>query len=182
MPKRFFKRYMPHHDTIREHKHLRLIRPLLDDPNLLHLNRRSVSGAVAVGLFMAFVPVPFQMLLAAIAAIFVKVNLPISVAMVWLSNPLTMPPLFYFAYKVGAWLLDKPYAQIKFELSWQWLTQSLGDIWQPFLLGCLLVAASSALAGSLLVRALWRMTVQQTWNERKQKRLLKKRASKSLES
>lgn len=182
MPKRFFKRYMPHHDTIREHKHLRLIRPLLDDPNLLHLNRRSVSGAVAVGLFMAFVPVPFQMLLAAIAAIFVKVNLPISVAMVWLSNPLTMPPLFYFAYKVGAWLLDKPYAQIKFELSWQWLTQSLGDIWQPFLLGCLLVGASSALAGSLLVRALWRMKVQQTWNERKQKRLLKKRASKSLES
>ena len=182
MPKRFFKRYMPHHDTIREHKHLRLIRPLLDDPNLLHLNRRSVSGAVAVGLFMAFVPVPFQMLLAAIAAIFVKVNLPISVAMVWLSNPLTMPPLFYFAYKVGAWLLDKPYAQIKFELSWQWLSQSLGDIWQPFLLGCLLVGASCALAGSLLVRALWRMKVQQTWNERKQKRLLKKQARKSLES
>ena len=179
MPKKFIKRYLPHHDTIREHKHLRIIRPLLEDPNLLHLNRRSVSGAVAVGLFLAFVPVPFQMLLAAIVAIIVRVNLPISVVLVWVSNPLTMPPLFYFAYKVGVWLLGAPEGKFHFELSWSWLTESLGAIWEPFLLGCFFVGAISALVGSLTMRALWRFKVQQSWNERKQKRLLKKHTNDS---
>jgi uncharacterized protein (DUF2062 family) len=112
-----------------KHRHLKILGPLIHDPNLLHLNRRSVSGAVSVGLFIAFIPVPFQMLLAAITSIFVRVNLPISVGLVWVSNPLTMPPLFYFAYKLGAWILHAPPQHFTFELSFDWLSQSLGMIW-----------------------------------------------------
>ena len=107
MPKKFLQRLMPDHRTIREHRHLRFLGTLLHDPNLWHLNRRSASGAFAVGLFVAWVPVPFQMLLGAIGAILFRVNLPLSAALVWVSNPLTMPPLFYFAYLVGGWLLSR---------------------------------------------------------------------------
>ena len=167
MPRRFIKRYLPDHNKIREHKQLRFLRPLLYDPNLLHLNRRSVSGAFAVGLFMAWVPVPFQMILAAGAAAIVKVNLPLSVALVWISNPITMPPLFYFAYKLGSWLLDTPAQDFNFELSFNWLSQSLVHIWQPFLFGCLIMAATSALLGSLLMRGFWRFVVVQRWQDRK---------------
>ena len=174
MPKRFIKRFIPHHDSIREHKNLRLIRPLLNDPNLLHLNRRSVSGAFYVGLFFAWVPVPFQMLLAAIVSIFVRVNLPISMALVWVSNPLTMPPLFYFAYKVGAWIMNEKPVHIQFELSFAWLTESLGAIWQPFLLGCFIAGVFSSVVGGLAVRWLWRFHVVQTWKERKAVRLARK--------
>ena len=106
MPKKLIKKYMPDHETIRNHPHLnKIFGTLLHDPNLLHLNRRSVSMAFAVGLFMAFVPVPFQMVLAAAAAIIIRCNLPISVGLVWVSNPFTMPPLFYFCYLVGTWIL-----------------------------------------------------------------------------
>jgi len=56
---------------------------------------------MAVGLFCAFVPLPIQMLLAAAAAIIFRVNLPISVGLVWITNPVTIPPMFYFCYKVG---------------------------------------------------------------------------------
>jgi len=78
MPKKFIKRYLPDHEKIRNHKSLnKIFGTLLHDPNLLHLNRRSVSGAMAVGLFLAFVPLPIQMGLAAGIAILIRVNLPI---------------------------------------------------------------------------------------------------------
>ena len=176
MPRRYIKRYVPDHDKIRDHKHLRIIRPLLNDPNLLHLNRKSISGAFAVGLFVAFIPVPFQMLLAAIAAVVVRVNLPISVALVWISNPITMPPLFYFAYKLGAWVLDVPASNFNFELSFEWLTHGLSTIWQPFLLGCFITGTACALVGSLSVRMLWRLKVQQLWKQRKQLRSNKEKS------
>jgi len=167
MPKKIIKRFLPDHKTLREHKHLRILGPLLEDPNLLHLNRRSVSGAFAVGLFVAFIPVPFQMLLAALAAIVIRVNMPISVALVWVSNPLTMPPLFYFAYKLGAWVLGVPALDFNFELSFEWLEERLVLIWEPFLLGCFLVGSFLALVGGVGMRYLWRYHVVQNWKLRK---------------
>ena len=74
---------------------------MFQDPNLWHLNRHSAAGGFGIGLFFAFWPVPFQMWLSAFAAIPLRVNLPLSVATVWLTNPITMPPIFYGAYKVG---------------------------------------------------------------------------------
>ena len=174
MPRRIIKRYMPDHETIRNHKHLRFLGTLLHDPNILHLNRRSVSGAFSVGLFMAWVPVPFQMILAAIGAIVAKVNLPISVGLVWVTNPLTMTPMFYFAYKVGTWVLGQKPKQIHFELSMEWLNESLHMIWEPFLLGCLIVGVASSVLGTLIIRGLWRLKVVQNWNERKVKRQAKR--------
>lgn len=159
MPKKYFKRIMPDHKTIREHKHLQMFGTLLHDPNLWHLNRRSVSGAVAVGLFMAFVPVPFQMLFAAAVAIPLRVNLPLSVALVWVSNPITMPPLFYGAYLLGAWVLHRPEQPFHFELSWEWLGSGLLHIWEPFLLGCFLVGVTTAVLGYVAVRLFWRWHV-----------------------
>jgi len=175
MPRRFIKRYLPDQTAIRDHKHLRVLGSLLQDPNILHLNRRSVSGAVFVGLFLAFVPVPFQMLLAAAAALIIRVNLPIAVATVWISNPITIPPLFYFAYRVGAWILDVPSMDIEFELSIEWLTKGLVLIWQPFLLGCFVVGFVSSIIGGFSVRLLWRWKVIQSWKERKSRRVQKRK-------
>lgn len=172
MPRKFIKRYLPDHKKIYEHKRLRCLGPLLEDPNLLHLNRRSVSGAFAVGLFMAWVPVPFQMLLAAVAAVGVRVNLPISVVLVWISNPLTMPPLFYGAYKLGTWILDIPGSDFKFELTMDWLMKSLSNSWQPFLLGCLVLGLICSLSGFVLIRGLWRLEVSQRWKTRRLRRRL----------
>jgi uncharacterized protein (DUF2062 family) len=180
MPKKFIKRLMPDHRTIREHKHLRFLGTLLHDQNLWHLNRRSASGAFAVGLFMAWVPVPFQMLLGAIGAILFRVNLPLSTVLVWVSNPLTMPPFFYFAYIVGAWLLGEPTSgHVAFELSYEWLATELVLIWQPFLLGCFVLGVFSALCGYLTVRGLWRLHLIKHYNARKQRSQMRKKQDNS---
>jgi uncharacterized protein (DUF2062 family) len=171
---------MPDHRTIREHKNLKFFGQLLHDPNLWHLNRRSVSGGFAVGLFVAFVPVPFQMVLAAAVAIFSRVNLPIAASLVWVTNPFTMPPIFYLAYKTGAWILREPTHHINFALTFEWLMTQLGDIWEPFLLGCFIFGTISAVMGSLLIRGLWRLQVINNWQARKTSRLQQKSRDKRL--
>lgn len=167
MPRKFLKRILPDHHSIREHKHLRFLGTLHHDPNLWHLNRFSVSGGVAVGLFTAFVPIPFQMVLAAVLAIILRVNLPIAASLVWITNPLTMPPVFFITYKLGAWLLDVKMIPIAFEPSGEWLMSKMGEIWKPFLLGSFLTGALCALVGFFAVRIIWRFHIVNRWKERR---------------
>jgi uncharacterized protein (DUF2062 family) len=171
VPKRIIKRYLPDPHKVRDHKHLRCFGQLLHDPNLWHLNRRSVAGAFSVGLFAAFIPVPFQMILGAAGAIIWRVNLPLSVGLVWLTNPVTMPPVFYFAYKLGTWILGTSLHEgITFEVSLQWLMGELTVIWQPFLLGCLVLGTASAVVGNMVIRLLWRLHVVRYLKRKRLKR------------
>lgn len=167
MAKHLIKRLIPDHETVRNHRHLQIFGSLLHDPNLWHLNRRSAAGAFGVGLFMAFVPVPFQMLLAAGAAIALRVNLPLSVALVWVTNPLTMPALFYFAYLVGSLFLGHPTEAL--ELSGASLMECLNDIWAPFLLGCLICGSVTSVAGYFGIRGLWRWHLVQHLKQRRKR-------------
>lgn len=144
---------------------------LLHEPNLWHLNRRSAAGAFGVGLFFAFWPVPFQMWLSAAAAIPLRVNLPLSVATVWITNPFTMPPIFYAAYKVGSTVLGTDMGEFAFELSWQWVVQSLSTIGPAFLLGCLICSVIAGIAGYYGLNWLWRWSVVKSWQARKARRL-----------
>ena len=164
MHRNLFRRYLPHHDTIRGHSHLSWLGSHLYDPNLWHLNRRSVSGAFAVGLFCAFIPVPFQMVIAALIAIVVRVNLPLSVVLVWITNPLTMGPIFFFAYKVGTSILDKPILQAAAELDGiDWWLNELQTFWKPLLLGSFVCGTLSALIGYCTVRTSWRLHLVRRW-------------------
>jgi len=171
MPKKLIKRFTPDHRVLREHKHLQLFGRLLHDPNLWHLNRRSASGAFAVGLFVGFLPIPFQMVVAAAGAILFRVNLPVSVALVWVSNPLTMGPMFYFAYRLGAWILGTPPSNIQFEPTLQCLVDEIRVIWQPLLTGCLVCGAVSAAAGYGLIRGLWRWHLVRYFRSRRKRRM-----------
>ncbi|MGE6237315.1 DUF2062 domain-containing protein [Aeromonas media] len=170
MPKRLIKRWLPDQDKLKEHKHLRLFGKLLLDANLWHLNRRSAAGAFAVGLFMAWIPLPCQMLLAAGGAILFRVNLPLSVALVWLSNPFTMPPLFYGAYLVGCQLLGHPAQHIDIQFTWEWLVSVFEPLAPPLLLGSLVLALLSALMGYAFIRTFWRINTVRQWQKRKEAR------------
>ncbi|MBP6793215.1 MAG: DUF2062 domain-containing protein, partial [Aeromonas sp.] len=140
------------------------------DANLWHLNRRSAAGAFAVGLFMAWIPLPCQMLLAAGGAILFRVNLPLSVALVWLSNPFTMPPLFYGAYLVGCQLLGHPAQHIDIQFTWEWLVSVFETLAPPLLLGSLVLALLSALMGYAFIRTFWRINTVRQWQKRKEAR------------
>ena len=171
MPKKYIKRFMPDHEVIRNHKTLnRVFGTLLHDPYLLHLNRRSVSGAFFVGLFLAFVPLPIQMILGVALSILLRINLPITIGLVWITNPFTMGPIFYFCYKVGTWILGEPMLDIDFALSWEWLQTELVAIWQPFLLGCFVTSLTAGTLGAVTIRLLWRLHIVSHLKARRQRR------------
>jgi len=166
MPKKFIKRFSPNPETLKAHPQLKFFGKILQNPNLWHLNRRSAAGAVAVGLFCAWMPIPFQMLLASVLAMLFCVNLPLSVALVWLSNPVTMPPLFYGAYRLGAFILDQPLMEFNFELSYQWIVSALETIAPALFLGCFVLACMSALIGYWVFLAFWRYSSARKWKKR----------------
>jgi len=171
MPKKLIKRFLPDPKLIKENKNLNFLGDHLNSPNLWHLNRKSVSLAVAIGLFVAFIPTPGQMAIAAAVAIWLKANLPISVALVWLSNPLTMPPLFYAAYRLGLCALQMPAPAADFTFSLETFMSGLGSIWQPFLLGCFIIGSVLSLMGYLGIQFAWRRMTLNKWRQRKSRKM-----------
>ena len=118
--------------------------------------RASIPAACGIGLFWAFIPLPSQMLPAAITAITLRANLPVTLAWVWVANPFTMPPLFYFNYRLGAWLLNQPQRDWTFEWSWTWLRTELLAVGPPLYLGSVVAGGVAAFVGYWLGWALWR--------------------------
>lgn len=122
------------------------------------------------------IPIPSQMLVAALSAIFFRANLPLSVALVWISNPLTMGPIFYFNYVVGTLLLgyDKAASQMHFELTLEWMMNTLGDLWIPLYLGSVVMGIILGVTGYFVVNLLWRMQVLKNWKNRRSRKWQKK--------
>ena len=176
MPRKTLRRLLPRmREGLRAGALRTLFGELIFNPNLWHLNRFSVAWAVSVGLFMAFMPAPSQMVLAGALAILIGCNLPIAVAVVWVSNPITMAPMFFAAYKLGAWMLDMQPQAIQFEMSLHWLMTKLGAIWEPFLLGCVTLGLLCAAVGHATVRIIWRTQVVSSWKARRRRRLERQR-------
>ena len=94
MIKNVIKRLFPKLDAVKEEKILKIFGPAVLQPNLWHINKKSVSRGFAIGAFCAFLPIPGQMLLAAFLAITFAGNLPISLILTWISNPFTYTPIF----------------------------------------------------------------------------------------
>ena len=168
---KLIERFIPDPGIIRDHKNLQFLGDRLHEPNLWHINRRSISAAFAIGLFFAWVPTPTQMAFAAAAAVYFRANLLISVALVWVTNPLTMPPLYYFAYRVGLWFSGRPSSSAEnFVFSLDGIWSGLGEVMGPFLLGCLIMGLTCSLAAYIGMDSFWRHHVQKKWTERKLKR------------
>lgn len=155
------------------HRYLQIFGDTLHNPNLWHFNRRSVANATAIGLFCAFLPMPFEMVAAALGAILFSGNLPLAVAWVWISNPVTWIPLYTPAYLLGSWILDK--APTGGQVTMSVLIESYAALW----LGCLIIAPIAAACGWLIVHQLWRLRVRSDRADRvkRYKQLRSKRGS-----
>ncbi len=142
-------------------------RVLLEHPVYWSLNRRNVTLAFAVGLFIAFIPLPVHFVLGPVIALILRLNVPAVVAGTLLTNPFTMVPLYLSAYWVGTQLLGVPERHVEFHMTWEWLQTGLLPIWKPFLLGCLVMGVLSALAGYAFLGGLWHVTLVMKYHKRK---------------
>lgn len=165
MPKRIFRKYLPTPERIRQTKSLSFLGEVLSDPNLWHINRRSLAGAAFIGIFSGLLPIPLQMGLAALLAVRFHCNLPLSVMLVWISNPVTYVPIFYFTYRIGAWLLGMPPHSGE-GITVAWFVEQLIPLWVGSLLCAFLFGGLAYLA----VKVSWRLAVIRSWNLRAHRR------------
>jgi uncharacterized protein (DUF2062 family) len=129
--------------------------------NIYHFGRRPVAGGVALGFFLAFIPVPIQMLLAAPLAFLFRVNLPVAIAATWLSNPLTLAPILLLSFKAGSLIIggsDQFFIE-EFSLSVSWLMSVAADVWLPLIVGSIACGLLAALTGYTGVMWAWRLSL-----------------------
>ena len=176
MPRSSFRRYLPDPQKLREHRALKPLGKWLQNPQVWHFHRRSVAGAAFIGLFVSFLPIPGHMLIAAAIAIATRCNLPLAVALVWVNNPLTMGPLYFFAYKLGTWLLNTELTIAEVHVNLDWLGERLDEIWRPLLLGSLVCGWGTGLIAYAMVRVGWRIRVKRHWRERRLSRRAREHA------
>ncbi|XOZ34091.1 DUF2062 domain-containing protein [Halomonadaceae bacterium KBTZ08] len=170
MDRRFFKRLIPHPDQVRRIRALHFLGEILHEPNLWHINRHSVSRALLLGIFWCMVPMPFQSIPAAMTAIWLNANLPLTLVTVWISNPLTMGPMLYAGYAMGVLVLGRPEEADRFQFSWEWFSARVIEVGIPLYMGSLILGLIFSLSAYLVIQQLWRRRVRQRWRQRKRER------------
>ena len=134
------------------------------------INRRSVTRGVSIGLFWAFIPMPMQMLAVILTTPLLRFNVPIAITMVWLSNPFTMPPMYYVEYLTGNFILGQEGIQ-NIELTVEWFKTNIGDIFLPLYVG---TAFYSIVVTGFIYLILNRLWVHSVQNEKEEKEIHRK--------
>lgn len=173
MPKKLIHHLLPNISRALEQTSLDWVKAIAKDPNLLHINRQSVSLGVAIGVFCAFLPLPGQTLIAIFLCYQLRANLALGVLLIWISNPVTIPPMFYLTYQLGSYLLGTEAMTLTVQISWQWFKSLGADILLPLFLGSLLCGIFFALCSYFTILFIWRWNVIKNWEQRQQKRAYK---------
>ncbi|MGQ0544365.1 MAG: DUF2062 domain-containing protein [Betaproteobacteria bacterium] len=180
MPRKFFRKYLPDAERVRSGRVARALGGWLDHPNLWHLNRRSVAGAVAIGLFSGLVPGPLQMLTALLIAVPLRRNVPVALLVTLYTNPFTIVPLYLVAYAYGRLILPEGSyraPQEPFDFDWSDFSgsmQAMGEwmmgLGKPLLVGIPARGRTLAVLGDFLVELVWRADGVLAWRARKRRR------------
>jgi len=134
----------------------------------LSINRKSISKGVFIGLFWGFIPMPMQMFAVLAMTPFIKFNVPIAISMVWLSNPITMPFMYYMEYETGNFLLgnegfDNP------ELTLDWFSDNWNKIITPLYVGTIPYSIGVSSLIYFIINKLWIDSVKKENSFRKRK-------------
>lgn len=175
MPRHLFRKYLPSHESVRANRFVSRFGSFLHHPMLWCLNRHSVSGGVAVGLFSGLVPGPLQMLTAALLAIPLKVNLPIALATTLYTNPFTIGPLYFLAYEIGKLVISgdaapNPAPPMDWGHLGAWMESFVHwmlSMGKPLAVGLIMLAVGLATLGYFAVHVAWRIHVMWAWRRRK---------------
>ncbi len=167
MPRRFFKHVSLRYREKEVHPwYLKPFDYLLTHPIYFSAARRPVCGGLWIGLFVGMLPIPGQTIVAVLAALLFRVNIPVAAVTLWISNPLTFVPIFYLAYRIGTLVLNVPVQPLPAEFDLTWFIAQTDTIWTPMLTGSLIMGLSLASIVYLLVSAIWHILTIKRYRKR----------------
>ena len=159
MPGPQIRRWLPKPDSLRRYRSLRWLGPLLDRRSLWHADRRSIATGLAAGTFIGLTIPVAQMLLACVAALVLRANLPAAVLATFISNPLTTPAILVAGYHLGVLVLGVPAPLTDQAMMGLPLADKLRATGEPLATGIALIASAASLASYFAVHASWRLAV-----------------------
>jgi hypothetical protein len=172
----WLRKHIPTRESIHRYRLLKPFAKHLSKPELWRLHRRSVPRAVALGLGIGVIIPIMHTAIAAILAIPLRANVAVAAAFTLVVNPLTIPPMYYAAYRIGSWELhhDAPLVnpataeRASGELArfLFWIHEASG----PIALGVLTIAVTASVVGYAVSALLWRTWLQSRWRDRRQSR------------
>ena len=173
---KWMTRHIPTRETVQRHRLLRPFARHLSQPALWRLTKRSVPRGVALGLFVGVIIPVMHTVIAAIFAIPTRANIAVTAAFTLVVNPLTIPFMYFAAYRIGSWELHhdaslvNPAAAERFssELSRMlfWIHQASGSI----AIGVLTIAVAAAAIGYFGSAVVWRLWIGTRWRRRSKAR------------
>ena len=155
--KKFFKDNLPKPEYLKKYRALNMLGNSIFEKELWSINKHTLSRAVAIGLFWGWMPMFFQMIPAAFCAVYFRANLPLSLAGVWISNQITMPPMMYVGYEFGNYILGIDPLFDKFEASIDWISGIFSLICEPLLVVTMIIWISSAILGFIGIHLFWKI-------------------------
>ena len=159
---RNLRKYLPTAKEIQEYRYLHIFGDSLKQAELWTFNRQTTAKGIAIGIFCAFLPMPFEMIPALFLAIMLRGNLPFAIAGIWISNPVTWVPLYTPCYFLGAWIFGIEPVQLT-----EIRILELGLHYIALWLGCLIVGIALSISVHFLITFLWRSDTLQRWERRK---------------
>ena len=169
------RRWLPTPDQVRSNRWLRWLGPSLLHPRLWHMSRRGIAAGAGIGVFFAFLIPIAQIPLSVAAAVALRANIPAAIASTLVNNPLTFPPVYYAAWKVGSALLGEEAKEADAPaIAGTPATRQPGDtrgavhrawdsfteVGKPLLLGAVTFACIFGLAAYVLVNGVWHLHVR----------------------
>ena len=159
MPRKFFRRLSAPYRQNHEQStwYLRPFQLLLAHPVYISINRRSITAGLALGVFVGLLPFLGHAPVAVLLAVLLRVNVPVAVVATLLTNPLTLGPILYGEYRLGAWLMGQPPMAVSLDLPWEELMSALAGAWRPLWLGAAVAAPVGSALTYLVGNAAWRL-------------------------
>lgn len=172
--RKWFEKISPDRESLLRYRWLRPLAHRLTHPQIWHFNRRNVARGVALGLFVGFILPIGQVVVAALLAASARGNLLVAAVATLITNPLTFPPIYYAAFRTGSFLLQPVLTEGntmgRFDPGRAGtMLDMLASASLPTLLGLLLFATTSAVAGFCVVHLAWRLSLWQQWRSRGQR-------------
>jgi uncharacterized protein (DUF2062 family) len=159
---RWLKRITPDRHSLEKLWCLKPFKALVFDRGCWTFNRHSVTRAFALGLFIAFIPptpLPVHLVTCVILGMLLRLNLPVLIATVFVSNPFTWLPQVAGSIWVGAKLTGMDLTPVLHQLGHRNLWLEINQLWMPLLLGALVLGLLAAGVGYVLAQGVWRAHV-----------------------
>lgn len=176
MAKFFFQSWLPSPERVNNLKIMKIFGKHVLNPKLWYVNRKSISKAIFIGTFWGILPIPLHSILIVLTVLAVEANLPISLLLAWIMNPLTIVPILIFAFWLGTQIygvhmINKDMLVGVFHQIVHWI-QNFGHGHIDFSLakilatGLLIEALLFAIVLFIATRIFWRWSVIKKWNNR----------------